>query len=93
MGTWHKIIIGDSRNMKEVPSGSVHLVVTSPPYVTSRFKKGQPFDVNEYLALIRDVFREVYRVLIPDGRFCLNIADVRTKYCLLYTSPSPRDRG
>ena len=30
--TWHKIIFGDSRDMSEIPSGSVHLVVTSPPY-------------------------------------------------------------
>ena len=32
MKTLHKIIIGDSRTMKEVPDQSVHLVVTSPPY-------------------------------------------------------------
>ncbi len=30
--TWHKVIFGDSRHMKEVPSSSVHLMVTSPPY-------------------------------------------------------------
>lgn len=32
MKTTHKIIIGDSRCMKEVPDESVHLVITSPPY-------------------------------------------------------------
>ncbi len=32
MKTWHKIIIGDSRQMKEVPDESVHLIITSPPY-------------------------------------------------------------
>ncbi len=30
--TFHKIIIGDSRELKEVPDKSVHLIVTSPPY-------------------------------------------------------------
>ncbi|MCJ7729932.1 MAG: hypothetical protein MUO27_08670 [Sedimentisphaerales bacterium] len=30
--THHKIIIGDSRWMAEVPDESVHLVITSPPY-------------------------------------------------------------
>lgn len=30
--TWHKIIIGDSRHMGEVPDESVHLIITSPPY-------------------------------------------------------------
>jgi hypothetical protein len=32
MKTWHKIIIGDSRRMKNIPDESVHLVITSPPY-------------------------------------------------------------
>jgi len=32
MKTWHKIIIGDSRRMKEVQDESVHLIITSPPY-------------------------------------------------------------
>ena len=32
MKTQHKIIIGDSRQMKEVPDESVHLIITSPPY-------------------------------------------------------------
>jgi site-specific DNA-methyltransferase (cytosine-N4-specific) len=30
--TWHKIYFKDARNMKDVDSESVHLVVTSPPY-------------------------------------------------------------
>jgi len=32
MKAWHKIIIGDSRWMNDVPDESVHLIVTSPPY-------------------------------------------------------------
>ncbi len=32
MLTNHKIIIGDSREMKEVADKSVHLIITSPPY-------------------------------------------------------------
>ena len=32
MKTHHKIILGDSRQMIEVPDNSVHLVITSPPY-------------------------------------------------------------
>ena len=30
--TLHKIIIGDSRKMKEVSVKSIHLIITSPPY-------------------------------------------------------------
>jgi len=32
MRTQHKIIIGDSRQMKEVKDESVHLIITSSPY-------------------------------------------------------------
>ena len=32
MITNHKIIIGDSREMREVKDEAVHLVITSPPY-------------------------------------------------------------
>jgi site-specific DNA-methyltransferase (cytosine-N4-specific) len=30
--TWHKIYFRDSRDMKDIPSNSVHLMITSPPY-------------------------------------------------------------
>jgi DNA modification methylase len=33
MKTKHKIIIGDSRKMMEIPDESIHLIVTSPPYL------------------------------------------------------------
>jgi len=78
--TVHWIIFGDSRNMAELEDETVHMVITSPPYVTSKFKKGQPFNINDYFEMIENVFKEIYRVLIKDGRFCLNIADIHTKY-------------
>jgi len=49
LGTWHRIIIGDSRDMGEIADSSIHLTMTSPPYVTSRFKKEQSFNVEECL--------------------------------------------
>jgi len=78
--TWHKIVIGDSRNISEIGPETVHLVITSPPYVASKLKKGQKFRYNAYISTMREVFGEVYRVLCPDGRLCLNIADIHTKY-------------
>ncbi len=30
--TYHKLIFGDSENMKELQDGSTHLVVTSPQW-------------------------------------------------------------
>lgn len=80
MKTTHKIYIGNSRQMKEIANNSVSCVITSPPYVTTLMKKGQKFDYDSYRAMINDVFKEIWRVLIPDGRFCLNVADIRSKY-------------
>jgi modification methylase len=78
--TTHKIYIGNSRQMTEVPDKSVCCSVTSPPYVTTLMKEGQTFDYGAYRSMVEGVFKEVFRVLIPDGRFCLNVADIRTKY-------------
>jgi DNA modification methylase len=78
--TTHRIYIGNARRMTEVGDETVHCVVTSPPYVTTRMKKGQAFDYEPYRAMIKDVFQELWRVLVPDGRFCLNVADIRSKY-------------
>lgn len=66
--------------MSEVENDSVHLVLTSPPYVTTTMHEGQVFPFREYLELLEAVFGEIWRVLVPGGRFCLNIADIRTKY-------------
>ena len=30
--THHKIVFGDSRDMKQIKDKSVHLIITSPPY-------------------------------------------------------------
>lgn len=78
--TTHRIYIGNSRRMTEVEDESVHCVVTSPPYVTTVMKKGQDFDYEPYRSMMEEVFREVWRVLTPDARFCLNVADIRSKY-------------
>lgn len=78
--TWHKIVIGDSRDMRELTDESVHLVVTSPPYPMIGFWDGlfkklgcRDFDeMHEYLA---EVWRECYRVLVKGGLACINIGD------------------
>jgi site-specific DNA-methyltransferase (adenine-specific) len=71
--------------MKELPNCSVHLMVTSPPY-----NVGKDYDNNltleEYLAFLKRVWKETYRVLVPGGRACINVANVgRKPYIPLHT--------
>ncbi|MEN3051511.1 MAG: site-specific DNA-methyltransferase [Candidatus Methanosuratincola petrocarbonis] len=73
-----KIIFGDARNMKELDSESVQLVVTSPPYYNAPFDFPGLFrDYDEYLKIIEDVGRELYRVLEKGRIACFVIQDVR----------------
>ena len=73
---------GDSRDMSLVPSNSVALVVTSPPYFAGKAYEeelgvgGVPSDYFEYLDLLRDVFAECKRVLEPGGRIAVNVANL-----------------
>lgn len=80
MKTQAKIIIGDSRRMVEIESGSIQLVVTSPPYwsikdygLKNQIGYGQT--LHEYLKDLYRVWRESYRVLEPGRRLVINIGD------------------
>lgn len=71
--------IGDCRELlKEVPDSSVKLVVTSPPYNIDKpygtYK--DKIALNDWEELLRDVTKEVYRILTPDGSFFLNLSPV-----------------
>ncbi len=76
----HKIIIGDSRWMKEVPDESVHLIITSPPYWQLKdYGNGKQigFDdtYEEYINNLNLVWNECHRVLHKGCRLCINIGD------------------
>jgi len=80
MATTHKIIIGDSRNMAEVKSGSVHLSITSPPYWQIKdYKDSNQIGFNDsyedYINNLNKVWSECYRALYPGCRLCVNIGD------------------
>ena len=64
-----------SESMTEVADNSVALMVTSPPYhVGKEYDSDESFD--DYLALLRRVFAETYRVLEPGGRAVVNVANL-----------------
>ncbi len=80
MKTNHTIIIGDSRQMKEAPDESVHLVVTSPPYwqlkdygVEDQIGFNDTYE--DYINNLNLVWKECYRVLHKGCRLCINIGD------------------
>ena len=67
------IICQDSRSMEQLPENSIHLVVTSPPYNVGK-DYDEDLSLSEYRELLRAVFAETYRVLVPGGRVCINVA-------------------
>lgn len=80
MKTTHKIIIGDSRWMKEVPDESVHLIITSPPYwqlkdYGNEKQIGYNDTYEEYINNLNLVWNECHRVLHQGCRLCINIGD------------------
>ncbi len=69
------IVFGNARNMKELEDNSVHLVVTSPPYFNAPFDYPDLFEsYEEFLALMRDVAKELKRVLAK-GRIAALVVD------------------
>ena len=74
----NKIFCKSSESMTDLPDNSVHLMITSPPY-----NVGKDYDNNlslqEYRQLLKRVFTETYRVLVPGGRACINIANLGRK--------------
>lgn len=80
MKTTHKIIIGDSRWMKETQDESVHLIITSPPYWQLKdYGNGKQIGFNdtyeEYINNLNLVWNECHRILHKGCRLCINIGD------------------
>lgn len=72
------VFLKSSERMDELPANSVHMMVTSPPY-----NVGKEYDKNltlqDYRNFLKNVWREVLRVLVPGGRACINIANLGRK--------------
>jgi len=73
-----KIFCQSSENMEELPECSIHLIVTSPPYNVGK-EYDEDLTLHEYGAFLKKVWCEAYRVLVPGGRICINIANLGRK--------------
>lgn len=80
--TSHRLHQGDARDLSWLPDGSVHLVVTSPPYWSLKryaendCQMGAIEDYRDFLNELDKVWAECFRVLTPGGRVCCVIGDV-----------------
>ncbi|HZE21450.1 MAG TPA: site-specific DNA-methyltransferase, partial [Desulfobaccales bacterium] len=74
----NQIFCKSSEVMSELPDNSVHLMVTSPPYNVGK-EYDRDITLEEYLEFLGRVWREVYRVLVPGGRACVNVANLGRK--------------
>lgn len=78
----HLLNLGDARQLDWIPDGSVHLVITSPPYWTLKKyndHESQLGDVGDYERFheeLEQVWRQCYRVLVPGGRVVCVVGDV-----------------
>jgi DNA modification methylase len=73
-----RVLCKSSQHMDELPDRSVHLMVTSPPYNASK-EYDEDLSLEEYLRMLAEVWQETYRVLVPGGRACINVANLGRK--------------
>lgn len=80
--TRHTLHCTDARELLGIPDGSVHLVLTSPPYWTLKeydHAPGQMGHIAEYEAFLSEldrVWRICHRALAPGGRVVCVVGDV-----------------
>jgi len=81
----NKIICGDSEDvLKKVPTGSVDIIVTSPPYNFGlEYKTDTKNDAvrwDDYFKKLNAIWKECARVLKPGGRLCVNVQPLFSDY-------------
>lgn len=78
------ILVGDAfKTLKDLPDAKFQCCITSPPYwglrdYNSVDQIGGEANLGEYLERLREIFRQVYRVLRPTGTLWLNVGDSYT---------------
>ena len=81
----NKIICGDAQDvLSAIPSESVDLIITSPPYNFGQSYANDPADDthewNSYFQRLEAVWRESYRILKMGGRIAVNIQPLFSDY-------------
>lgn len=72
----NRILKGDCLELlKRLPSHSVDLIMTSPPYADNRKKTYKGIRASEYVEWFLPISAQLYRVLRPDGSFILNVKE------------------
>jgi DNA modification methylase len=72
--------IGDSRELlKELPDGSVNLVVTSPPFALQRQKEYGNLEQHEHIDWFLEFARIVHQKLQDDGSFVVDLGGAYMK--------------
>jgi DNA modification methylase len=80
--SFDRVVCGDSRaTLDALPAESVHLAITSPPYNLCIEYRGYGDDrsPDEYRRWLKGVWASLHRVLVPGGRFVLNVAPTSIK--------------
>lgn len=83
-GTKQKVLVKSSTIMRDVPSESVHLMITSPPYFDTKMYSRTPeendlgniHDMDDWFEAIGRVWKETYRVLAPGRKAFINIMNL-----------------
>ncbi len=71
-----KLVLGDCLNvLQDIPSNSVNLIVTSPPYADNRKSTYGGVSPDKYVEWFLPISAELKRVLKDDGSFVLNIKE------------------
>jgi site-specific DNA-methyltransferase (cytosine-N4-specific) len=94
-----QIIVGDSKEvLKRIPDNSVQSCITSPPYWGLRDydvnnQVGAESSLEDYIQNLVKIFREVRRLLTPDGTLWLNLGDSYTSGGRTWRAPDKKNPG
>ena len=59
--------------LKKIPSETVDIIITSPPYCMKKAYENTSDDLNTFKDVHETIFPEIYRILKPNGSICWQI--------------------